>query len=80
MPKDQENIIAERYHDNPTRCVLNTWLEKDGQHASLKALLLALKECGHECLAHEIEKDLSDQSKQGAMDAIYDRSEKKMGA
>ncbi|XP_046844420.1 uncharacterized protein LOC124438358 isoform X36 [Xenia sp. Carnegie-2017] len=84
LPKDQENIIAEKYHDNPTRYVINTWLEKDGQHASLKALLLALKECGHECLLHEIEKDLrvqlSDQSKQGAMNGIYDRSEKKMSA
>ena len=38
--------------------MLKTWFDRDGQHANVKALLLALKECKQGGLALEIERDL----------------------
>ena len=59
MPQDKEHIITEKYSENPTQCVLKTWYERDGRNASVKALLLALKDCKQGSLAHEIEMDLN---------------------
>ncbi|XP_046844973.1 uncharacterized protein LOC124438807 isoform X2 [Xenia sp. Carnegie-2017] len=58
FPESKEVMIAEKFSDNPTRYMLKTWFKRDGQHANVKALLLALKECNQGGLAYEIERDL----------------------
>ncbi|XP_046845375.1 uncharacterized protein LOC124439182 [Xenia sp. Carnegie-2017] len=76
LPQGKENIIAERFSDNPTQYVLNTWFDRDGQRANVKALLLALKKCNREGLVHEIERvldvKLPDQVSQDTVDGVRD--------
>ncbi|XP_046843866.1 uncharacterized protein LOC124437949 [Xenia sp. Carnegie-2017] len=79
LPQGKENIIAEKFSGNPKRYVLDTWFDRDGQHANVRALLLALKECKQGGLAHEIEKDLDvklpDQVPQDTVDGIMQLNE-----
>ncbi|XP_046845373.1 uncharacterized protein LOC124439181 [Xenia sp. Carnegie-2017] len=76
LPEGGEDTIAEKFSDNPTRYVLKTWFDSDGQHANVKALLLALKECKQGGLVHEIERvldvKLPDQVPQNTVDGIRD--------
>ena len=57
LPEGKENVIAEN-HENPTRFVMNVWIDRDGRLATVKELLKALEECGQRGLVHKIERML----------------------
>jgi hypothetical protein len=71
LPKGKENVIAEK-SDNPTRYVMNVWIDRDGKQATVKKLLEALNECEQGGLAHTIEKMLGVELKLGCdvVDAV----------
>ncbi|CAB4002729.1 alpha-tubulin N-acetyltransferase 1-like [Paramuricea clavata] len=57
LPEGKENGIAEN-QNNPTRFVMNIWIDRDGRLATVKKLLEALMECGQGGLVHKIERML----------------------
>ena len=73
LPEGRQNIIAEK-NDNPTRYVMNNWLDRDGKQATVKKLLKALKECEQAGLAHRIEQmlgvELEDENDHDLIDGI----------
>ena len=68
LPEGKENVIAG--DPNPTRSVMNIWINRDGRHATLKKLLEALTECQQGGLVHRIEQMLDVELKSDIVDGV----------